>query len=166
MNDVVVITGGSRGIGAATARLAGAKGYAVCVGYRQNRQAAEDVVRAIEGAGSRAVAVPADVADESAVVSLFGAADALGRIVGLVNNAGVLERQMRVEAMDAARLQRVLATNVVGAFICAREAVRRMSTRLGGQGGSIVNVSSAAARASDHPGNTSTTRPRKARWTR
>lgn len=146
MNDVIVVTGGSRGIGAATARLAAAKGYAVCVGYRQNRQAAEDVVRAIETVGSQSVAVRGDVSDESAVVRLFDAADRLGRIVGLVNNAGILETQMRVDAMDAARVHRVLATNVVGAFMCAREAVRRMSTRYGGQGGSIVNVSSGASR--------------------
>lgn len=146
MNKVIVVTGGSRGIGAATARLAGAKGYAVCVGYRQNRQAAEEVVRAIEAAGSRSIAASADVSDESAVVRLFEAADTLGSVVGLVNNAGILEKQTRVDTMDAARVHRVLATNVVGAFMCAREAVRRMSTRHGGQGGSIVNVSSGAAR--------------------
>lgn len=132
MDRVVVVTRGSRGIGAATARLAGAKGCAVCVGYRRNRQAAEDVARAIEAAGSRAVAVPADVSNESAVVWLFESADALGQVAGLVNNAGVLETQMRVEAMDTARVHRVLATNVVGAFMCVREAVRRMSPRHGG----------------------------------
>jgi NAD(P)-dependent dehydrogenase (short-subunit alcohol dehydrogenase family) len=146
MSGVVIVTGGSRGIGAATARLAGARGYAVCVNYRQNRQVAEDVVGAIEAAGSRAIAVAADVSDESAVARLFEAADALGPLTGLVNNAGVLETQMRVDAMDAGRLRRVLDTNVVGAFVCAREAVRRMSTRHGGRGGAIVNVSSAAAR--------------------
>ena len=146
VDGVVVVTGGSRGIGAATARLAGARGYAVCVNYRQDRRAAEDVVRAIENAGARAIAVQADVSDEAAVVLLFEAAAALGALTGLVNNAATLERQMRVESMDAARLHRVLATNVVGAFICAREAVRRMSTRHGGRGGAIVNVSSAAAR--------------------
>ena len=146
VDGVVVVTGGSRGIGAATARLAGARGYAVCVNYRQDRRAAEDVVRAVENAGSRAIAVQADVSDEAAVVQLFEAAAALGALAGLVNNAATLERQMRVESMDAARLHRVLATNVVGAFICAREAVRRMSTHHGGRGGAIVNVSSAAAR--------------------
>lgn len=146
VDGVVVVTGGSRGIGAATARLAGARGYAVCVNYRQDRRAAQDVVRAIENAGARAIAVQADVSDEAAVVQLFEAAAALGALTGLVNNAATLERQMRVESMDAARLHRVLATNVVGAFICAREAVRRMSTRHGGRGGAIVNVSSAAAR--------------------
>jgi NAD(P)-dependent dehydrogenase (short-subunit alcohol dehydrogenase family) len=116
------------------------------VNYRQDRRAAQDVVRAIENAGARAIAVQADVSDEAAVVQLFEAAAALGALTGLVNNAATLERQMRVESMDAARLHRVLATNVVGAFICAREAVRRMSTRHGGRGGAIVNVSSAAAR--------------------
>jgi NAD(P)-dependent dehydrogenase (short-subunit alcohol dehydrogenase family) len=146
MNGVVVVTGGSRGIGAATARLAGAQGYAVCVNYRRDRRAAEDVVRAVEAAGSRATAVAADVADEASVGKLFEAADAMGVLAGLVNNAGVLETQMRVDAMDAGRLRRVLETNVVGAFMCAREAVRRMSTRYGGIGGAIVNVSSAAAR--------------------
>jgi NAD(P)-dependent dehydrogenase (short-subunit alcohol dehydrogenase family) len=146
VDGVVVVTGGSRGIGAATARLAGARGYAVCVNYRQDRRAAEDVVRAVENAGSRAIAVQADVSDEAAVVQLFEAAAALGALAGLVNNAATLERQMRVESMDAARLHRVFATNVVGAFICAREAVRRMSTHHGGRGGAIVNVSSAAAR--------------------
>ncbi len=146
MKGVVVVTGGGRGIGAATARLAGTQGYAVCVNYRQDRRAAEDVVRAIEAGGSRAMAVPADVADEAAVVRLFEAADTMGTLAGLVNNAGILETQMRVDAMDAGRLRRVLETNVVGAFMCAREAVRRMSTRYGGHGGAIVNVSSAAAR--------------------
>ncbi len=145
-NGVLVVTGGSRGIGAATARLAGTRGYAVCVNYRRDDQAAGEVVRAIEGAGSRAIAVQADVSDEAAVVRLFEAAETLGTLTGLVNNAATLERQMRVEAMDAARLHRVMATNVVGAFMCAREAVRRMSTRRGGRGGAIVNVSSAAAR--------------------
>jgi NAD(P)-dependent dehydrogenase (short-subunit alcohol dehydrogenase family) len=146
MNGVVLITGGSRGIGAATARLAGVNGYAVCVNYRENREAADKVVRAIETAGSRSVAVQADVSAESDVIRLFEAADKLGTLSGLVNNAGVLETQMRVEGMDASRLQRIFATNVIGAFMCAREAVRRMSTRHGGKGGAIVNLSSGAAR--------------------
>ena len=146
MNKVVVITGASRGIGAATARLAGASGYAVCVNYREDRAAADRVAHEIERAGSRSLAVQADVADESDVVRLFETADTLGVLSGLVNNAGVLETQMRLEAMDVSRLQRVFATNVVGAFMCARESVRRMSTRHGGQGGAIVNVSSGAAR--------------------
>jgi NAD(P)-dependent dehydrogenase (short-subunit alcohol dehydrogenase family) len=147
MGKVIVITGGGRGIGAATARLAAGRGYAVCVNYRQNRSAAEAVVAAIERAGGRAIAVAADVAVESDVVQLFATVDrAFGPVTALVNNAGTLERQMRVEEMDAARLARVFATNVTGAFLCAREAIRRMSTRRGGAGGAIVNVSSAAAR--------------------
>lgn len=147
MNKVLVITGGSRGIGAATARLAGAAGYSVCLNYRQNRAAAERVVADIEAAGARAVAVAADVSVESDVVRLFETADkTLGALSGLVNNAGVLETQMRLESMSAARLQRVVATNVVGALLCAREAVRRLSTKHGGRGGTIVNLSSAAAR--------------------
>ena len=147
MDKVLVITGASRGIGAATARLAGAAGYSVCVNYRQNEKAAEQVVRDIEAAGARAIAVAADVSMESDVVRLFETADrTLGRLSGLVNNAGILETQMRVDSMNAARLHRVLATNVVGAFMCAREAVRRLSTTHGGPGGAIVNVSSGAAR--------------------
>jgi NAD(P)-dependent dehydrogenase (short-subunit alcohol dehydrogenase family) len=147
MNAVLIITGASRGIGAATARLAAAAGYSICVNYRQNEAAANRVVADVEAAGGRAVAVAADVAVESDVVRLFETSDkALGTLHGLVNNAGILETQMRVDAMSAARLHRVLATNVVGAFMCAREAVRRLSTRHGGAGGAIVNVSSGAAR--------------------
>jgi len=142
-----VITGASRGIGAATARLAARRGYAVCVNYRAAREAAHALVAELEAAGSAALAVQADVGVESDVQRLFETADArLGPLRGLVNNAGVLETQMRVEAMDAARIQRVFATNVIGAFLCAREAVRRLSTAHGGQGGAIVNVSSGAAR--------------------
>jgi NAD(P)-dependent dehydrogenase (short-subunit alcohol dehydrogenase family) len=147
MNQVIVITGGSRGIGAATARLAGQRGYAVCVNYRQDRAAAEGVVQALEAGGTRAIAVAADVSVEGDVQRLFATVDdTLGPLTALVNNAGILETQMRVDAMEAARLQRIFATNVVGPFLCAREAVRRMSTRHGGKGGAIVNVSSAAAR--------------------
>jgi len=147
MKKVLVITGAGRGIGAATARLAGEAGYAVCVNYRQNREAAEHVVADIETAGGRAIAVAADVSVEADVVRLFQTTDdRLGRLTGLVNNAGVLERQMRVDAMTAARLHRVLSTNVIGAFLCAREAVRRLSLKHGGCGGAIVNVSSGAAR--------------------
>jgi NAD(P)-dependent dehydrogenase (short-subunit alcohol dehydrogenase family) len=147
MNRVLLVTGGSRGIGAATARLAAAQGYAVGVNYREGRAAAAQVVDAIVRDGGRAVAIRADVSREDEVVRLFAALDAeLGPLTALVNNAGILERQMRVEAMDAARLGRVLATNVTGAFLCAREAVRRMSTERGGSGGAIVNVSSVAAR--------------------
>jgi NAD(P)-dependent dehydrogenase (short-subunit alcohol dehydrogenase family) len=147
MKDVVLITGASRGIGAATALLAARRGYAVCVNYRSNRESAEAVVAAIAAAGGRAFSFGADVSVEAEVVKLFEACDReLGIPTALVNNAGVLEKQMRVESMDAARLQRVLATNVIGAFICAREAVRRMATDRGGEGGAIVNVSSGAAR--------------------
>jgi NAD(P)-dependent dehydrogenase (short-subunit alcohol dehydrogenase family) len=147
LNNVLIITGASRGIGAATARLAADAGYSVCVNYRQNHDAAERVVADIEAKGARAVAVQADVSVESEVIRLFETADkTLGRLSALVNNAGILETQMRVESMDAARLHRVLSTNVVGAFICAREAVKRLSTKRGGAGGAIVNVSSGAAR--------------------
>ncbi len=147
MNKVLIITGASRGIGAATARLAGAVGYAVCVNYRQNQAAADKVVADIEAVGAKAIAVRADVSVEADVVRLFETADKkLGRLSGLVNNAGILETQARVESMDAARIHRVLATNVVGTFICAREAVRRLSTKHGGAGGAIVNVSSGASR--------------------
>jgi NAD(P)-dependent dehydrogenase (short-subunit alcohol dehydrogenase family) len=147
MNKVVLITGASRGIGAATALLAGQRGYAVCVNYRSNLIAARDVVGQIEAGDGRALAVQADISIESDVVRLFETCDAsLGPVTSLVNNAGVLEMQMRVEQMDAARLTRILATNVIGSFLCAREAIKRMSTRHGGRGGSIVNVSSAAAR--------------------
>ena len=144
---VLLVTGGSRGIGAAVARLAASRGYAVCVNYRSRQDAADAVVAAIVASGGRAVAVQADVAVEPDVVRLFEACDrALGPVTALVNNAGILETQMRVEAMDAARITRILATNVVGSFLCAREAVRRMSTRHGGRGGAIVNLSSGAAR--------------------
>jgi NAD(P)-dependent dehydrogenase (short-subunit alcohol dehydrogenase family) len=147
MNRVVLVTGGSRGIGAATARLAAARGYAVCVNYLGNAAAAAEVVDDIQQKGGSAVAVGADVAKEPDVVRLFETCDrTLGRLDALVNNAGVLELQMRLDAMDAARLHRVFGTNTVGAFLCAREAVRRMSTRHGGRGGSIVNVSSGASR--------------------
>jgi NAD(P)-dependent dehydrogenase (short-subunit alcohol dehydrogenase family) len=147
MTEVVMITGASRGIGAATAVLAAERGYAVCVNYRSNRDAADAVVAQIRSAGGAAVAVQADISVESEVVRLFESCDRqLGRVTALVNNAGVLERQQRVEAIDTERLHRVFATNVYGAFICAREAVLRMSTRRGGSGGAIVNVSSAAAR--------------------
>lgn len=147
MTRVMLITGASRGIGAATARLAAQRGYAVCLNYNYRREAAEALAEAIRNDGGQAIAVGADVADEASVQTLFAACDqAFGRLDVLVNNAGMLERQMRLDEMDAARLARVFATNVTGSFLCAREAVRRMSTRHGGQGGSIVNVSSVAAR--------------------
>lgn len=144
---VMLVTGGSRGIGAATARLAAARGFAVCVNYLQNREAAEAIVGDIRQQGGAAVAVQADVSREEEVVRLFEAVDgSFGPITALVNNAGILERQARVEEMTAERVRTVLTTNVVSAFVCAREAVRRMSVRRGGTGGSIVNVSSVAAR--------------------
>jgi NAD(P)-dependent dehydrogenase (short-subunit alcohol dehydrogenase family) len=147
MSKVLIVTGGSRGIGAATARLAGARGYAVAVNYLHSREVAEGVVAEIERAGGTAIAVAGDVAVDGDVLRLFGTVDErLGRVTALVNNAGILDRQMRLDEMELARLQRIFATNIVGAFVCAREAVRRMSTRHGGAGGAIVNVSSAAAR--------------------
>ena len=143
----MLITGASRGIGAATAQLAAEQGYAVCVNYHRNQQAAEHVVTDIGNKGGRAIAVAADVAQEADILRLFATVDQqLGTLTALVNNAGILEQQMRVEQMDAARLQRILITNISGSFLCAREALKRMSTRHGGQGGAIVNVSSAAAR--------------------
>ena len=146
VRKALIVTGGSRGIGAATARLAAERGFAVCVNYRANRAAADAVVAAIAAAGGTAIAVGADVASEPEVMRLFATVDrALGPLGALVNNAGVLERQTRVEHIDAARIDRVFATNVRGAFVCAREAVRRMSTAHGGAGGAIVNVSSRAA---------------------
>jgi len=146
MSQVLLVTGGSRGIGAETARLAAGRGYTVCVNYRKNRAAAQQVVESIVAAGGTALAVEADVASDADVIRLFETVDAkLGRLSVLINNAGILERQTRVEHMDAARLDRVFATNVRGPFLCAREAVRRMSTAHGGRGGAIVNVSSRAA---------------------
>lgn len=147
MEKVMVITGASRGIGAATARLAAEQGYAICVNYLRNQAAAQSVVHAVTQLGGRAIAVAADVAREADVIRLFTAVDEqLGRVTALVNNAGILEQQMPVETMDAARLNRVFATNITGSFLCAREAIKRMSTKRGGQGGAIVNVSSVAAR--------------------
>ena len=147
MSKVIIITGGSRGIGAATARLAGARGYAVCVNYLRSEEAAKAVVGEIKAGGGQAVAVAADVAQEEDVVRLFETVDEqLGTVTALVNNAGILEAQTRVEDMGADRLARVFSVNVTGCFLCAKEAVRRMSTARGGDGGAIVNVSSAAAR--------------------
>ena len=147
MERVAIITGASRGIGAATALLAASRGYAVCVNYLRNESAARGVVEAIQGAGGKAIAVAADVSKEADVMRMFESADwELGTVTALVNNVGILEPQGRVENIDGARLARVFATNVIGPFLCAREAVRRMSTNHGGTGGAIVNVSSAAAR--------------------
>ncbi len=147
MGKAIIITGASRGIGAATAKLAAARGYAVCVNYRSNEIAANEVVAAIEAAGGRAIAVRADVSVEADILAMFARVDAeLGPLAALVNNTGVNDRQSRLEAITAARLDRIFATNVKGPFLCAREAVKRMSARHGGEGGAIVNVSSAAAR--------------------
>ena len=144
---VLVITGAAKGIGASTARLAGQRGFAVCVNYLRSRNEAEAVVKEIEATGGRAIAAQADVSKENDVVRLFETVDReLGRVGALVNNAATLEKQMRLDAMDAARIERVFATNVTGAFLCAREAVKRMSTRYGGEGGAIVNVGSRASR--------------------
>lgn len=147
MSQLVLITGGSRGIGAATALLAAQQGYAVAVNYSANSLAADEVVRQIRQAGGQAMAVQADVANETQVVAMFEKIDAkFGRLSALVNNAGVVDQTTRVEAISLQRLQRMFEINVFGSFLCAREAVRRMSTRYGGTGGSIVNVSSVAAR--------------------
>ncbi len=147
-SKVLVVTGGGRGIGAATARLAAAGGYAVCVNYLRDEAAAAAVVDAIHSSKGRAIAVQGDVASEPDVMRLFETVDLnFGRVTALVNNAGIVDRQMRVEAMSAERLARMFAVNVTGAFLCAREAVKRMSTRHGGPGGAIVNVSSSAARS-------------------
>ena len=139
---VLVVTGGGRGIGAATARLAAHSGYRVCVNYRKEKDAAETLAREIGG-----LAIQGDVASEADVVRLFQAVDEkLGRVNVLVNNAGIVDRGARVESMSAERIQRMLAVNVLGSFLCAREAVKRMSKRHGGAGGAIVNVSSIAAK--------------------
>jgi len=147
LDQVLLITGGSRGIGAATALLAAQRGYAVAVNYASNSLAADEVVRTIRAGGGTAIAVQADVGDEAQVLAMFEKVDArLGRLTALVNNAGVVDVQARVEQMSVARLERMFRINVIGSFICAREAVRRMSTRYGGSGGAIVNISSGAAR--------------------
>ena len=143
-NGVIVITGGGRGIGAATARLAAEKGYAVCVNYLQDRNSAEKLVKEMK---TKAIAIQADTSVEADVVRLFKTVDQdLGRVTALVNNAGIVLRQSRVEDMDAARIQRMMAVNVLGPLLCAREAIKRMSTRHGGKGGAIVNISSGASR--------------------
>ena len=147
MTKTVLITGGSRGIGAATALLAARDGYAVAVNYTSNSLAADEVVRQIRAAGGQAITVQADVANEAQVVAMFEKVDAkFGRLTALVNNAGVVDVNSRVDGITLARLQRMFEINVFGSFLRAREAVRRMSTRYGGAGGAIVNVSSAAAR--------------------
>jgi NAD(P)-dependent dehydrogenase (short-subunit alcohol dehydrogenase family) len=147
VNPTLLVTGGSRGIGAATALLAAQRGYAVAVNYTANSLAADEIVRQIRAQGGNAMAVQADVGIEAQVMAMFQKIDAkLGRLTALVNNAGVVDVAARVDEMSVARLKRMFDINVVGSFVCAREAVKRMSTRHGGSGGVIVNVSSAAAR--------------------
>lgn len=143
---VLVVTGSGRGIGAATARLAAKRGWAVCVNYISRREPAEQVATDIRAAGGRAIAVQADVSKEDEVQRLFDTVDRdLGRLTALVNNAGITGRAGRLESFDAAALRRVLEVNVTGALLCAQQAVKRLSTKHGGQGGVIVNVSSVAA---------------------
>jgi NAD(P)-dependent dehydrogenase (short-subunit alcohol dehydrogenase family) len=147
LSKIALITGASRGIGAATALLAARQGYAVAVNYSVNSLAADEVVRQIRQGGGTAITVQADVADEGQVLAMFEKIDAkLGRLTALVNNAGVVDRTERVDGMSVARLKRMFDINVIGTMVCAREAVRRMSTRYGGEGGAIVNLSSVAAR--------------------
>jgi NAD(P)-dependent dehydrogenase (short-subunit alcohol dehydrogenase family) len=147
LDPVLLVTGGSRGIGAATARLAATRGFAVAVNYTSQAAAADEVVSAIRAGGGKAMAVQADVSKEDQVLAMFETVDAkLGRLTALVNNAGVVDATARVDEMSVARLERMFGINVIGSIVCAREAIRRMSTRHGGGGGAIVNVSSAASR--------------------
>ena len=147
MNKIILITGGSDGIGASTAELAAKEGYTVCINYRQNHLAAKQVVEKINDAGGRAYAFQADISIESEVENMFAAIDSrVGRLSGLVNNAGIIESQQKLVDMSAARLQKVFAVNVIGSFLCAREAIKRMSVKHQGNGGSIVNISSMASR--------------------
>jgi NAD(P)-dependent dehydrogenase (short-subunit alcohol dehydrogenase family) len=145
-DKVVVITGGSRGIGRAAAIAAGGRGYRVVVGYQSNKAAADEVVAEIERKNGKAIAVKCDVAQEKDILALFKAADEFGALGALVNNAGIVGPSARVEDMSAERIQRMMAVNVTGSILCAREAVKRMSTRRGGEGGVIVNLSSVASR--------------------
>src|SRR6201996_2442668 len=146
-DKVVVITGGSRGIGRATAIAAAARGFRVVVGYASNKAAADEVVAAIEGKNGKAIAVQCDVAHEKDILKLFEAADTFGTLGALVNNAGIVGKSgVRVDEMSAERIQEMMAINVTGPILCAREAVKRMSTRHGGKGGVIVNISSVAAK--------------------
>ena len=147
MKPVLLITGASRGIGAATAILAAQNGWAVAVNYAQNALAADEVVRQIRQAGGTAISVQGDVGHEDQILALFAQVDAkLGRISGLVNSAGIVDMTSRVDAMSWERVERMMRINVLGSFACTREAIRRMSTRHGGEGGVIVNLSSAASR--------------------
>ena len=145
-DKVVVITGGSRGIGRAAALAAAARGFRVVVGYASNQKAADEVVRQIEAKNGKAIAVKCDVGDEADILALFKVADSFGTLGALVNNAGIVGPSIRVDQMSAARIQRMMAVNVTGSILCAREAVKRMSTKHGGKGGVIVNISSVAAK--------------------
>ncbi len=145
-DKVVIVTGGSRGIGRATALAAAGRGYRIVVGYASNKAAADEVVSAIESKNGKAIAVKCDVGSEADILALFKAADEFGTLGALVNNAGIVGPSMRVEDMSAERIQRMMAVNVTGSMLCAREAVKRMSTRHGGEGGVIVNLSSVAAK--------------------
>lgn len=147
MDRILLVTGGSRGIGAATARLAAARGWDVAINYTRDAAAAEAVAATVRAAGRRALLLQADVADEAQVLAMYAQVDReWGRLSGLVNNAGVVDVAQRVDEMDAARIRRMFEINVYGSLWCAREAVRRMSTRHGGPGGAIVNLSSVAAK--------------------
>jgi NAD(P)-dependent dehydrogenase (short-subunit alcohol dehydrogenase family) len=143
---VAIITGGSRGIGRATAIAAASRGFRVCVGYASNEAAARSVVSAIEAKNGKAIAVKCDVGNEHDILALFEAADKFGTLGALINNAGIVGTTSRVDEMSAERIQRMMAVNVTGSILCAREAVKRMSTRHGGKGGVIINLSSVAAR--------------------
>jgi NAD(P)-dependent dehydrogenase (short-subunit alcohol dehydrogenase family) len=162
-DKVVIITGGSRGIGRAAALKAAAAGFKVVVGYASNEAAADEVVAAIEAGNGKAVAVKCDVGSEADIVALFKAADEFGPLGALVNNAGIVGPSIRVEDMTAERITRMLAVNVTGSFLCAREAVKRMSTKHGGQGGVIVNLSSVASRPKAQSTPSPSVSPRKSR---
>jgi NAD(P)-dependent dehydrogenase (short-subunit alcohol dehydrogenase family) len=146
MNSVAIVTGGSRGIGRATSLAAAKRGYKIVVGYASNKAAADEVVASIESSNGKAIAVKCDVGNEADILALFKAADQFGPLAALINNAGIVGVTSRVDDMSAERIQRMMAVNVTGSILCAREAVKRMSTRHGGKGGVIVNLSSVAAK--------------------
>lgn len=146
-NNIALVTGGSRGIGAATARLLAQQGYHIAISYRERKDSAESLLNELKAFGHKAIAVRADISSETDITHLFNEVDRqLGPLQYLVNNAAILKPQMRVEIMDAERINQVLRTNVTGTILCCREAIKRMSTKHGGVGGAIVNISSAASR--------------------